>query len=668
MPAGHENHSFELEKSGDSAAKDSRYAEALDAYLGAASAQEIPSPDLAVKTARTYGHLGRYNEALAQIRYVVDSGGGFTAWQAASKLLDKIARAHDVDAKREVRLAVLGSHTTTQFAQLLQLAAYRLGIRTDLYHGGYAQYRQEIADSSSAFYEHDPEAVVLAVHHGEVQFPPVSPTPDDDLEIELARWTGLWETIRARTSGRIIMHNFALPVEAPMGHLGTRIGGSRYHQIRRLNDRLGEEAGGRASIVDVERLSALIGKRTWFDDRYWHVAKQAVSLESLPLLSLHTAAVLGAELGLSKKCLVVDLDNTLWGGVIGEDGLTGIRLGAGPEGEAFVAFQEFLIELKRKGIILAACSKNNELDAREPFERHPDMRLSLDDFAVFVANWRTKTENLKVIAETLNIGLDSLVFVDDNPAEREIVRQMLPEVEVIRMPDDPSQYTRALAESVWFETSSFTEEDTRKTEQYRARADAVMLEAESSSLEEFHRSLDMEAELEPFDELHLARIVQLIGKTNQFNLTTRRHSAEDVRRFMDDPDSVTLWVKLRDRFTDHGLVSLLIASKDGDCLDIDTWLMSCRVIGRTLEATMLERLSAEAERMGCTKIRGTYVPTSKNAMVAGIYPRFGFRESAEDETTDESKGTSWVYDLDVSGPIPGGVIRVKTTERAHGAA
>jgi FkbH-like protein len=431
-----------------------------------------------------------------------------------------------------------------------------------------------------------------------------------------------------------------------MGHLGARLPGSRYGMTQALNARLGELAGTRVSILDCERLSALVGKQRWFDDRYWYLAKQAVALSALPLLARHTAALLAAELGLARKCLVLDLDGILWGGVIGEDGLAGIRLGSGPEGEAFVALQDYILKLKAKGVILAVCSKNNPADAREPFEKHPDMRIRLDDLATFEASWHPKPQGLRKIAEALNIGLDALVFLDDNPAEREAVRQLLPEVEVIPLPDDPAGYVRALSKCLLFETGSFTPEDAQRTEQYRARADISRLQASAGSLEDFYRSLEMQGTIAPFDDFHLPRIVQLIGKTNQFNLTTRRHGMERVRSFMNDPDWVHFFVKLRDRFTDHGLIGLLIAQRRDSLLDIDTWLMSCRVIGRTVEAEMLAHLCLVAGRLGCRRLRGTYIATAKNAMVEDVYGRFGF------DLVSESDGQSvWEYDLEAKGPI-----------------
>ncbi len=316
-------------------------------------------------------------------------------------------------------------------------------------------------------------------------------------------------------------------------------------------------------------------------------------------------------------------------------------------------------------MILAVCSKYIDADARVPFVEHPDMVLKLDDFAKFVANWDRKPDNLRKIAQALNIGLDSLVFVDDNPAEREIIRQFVPEVEVIALPADPTGYVRALSEYLMFETSVFTAEDAAKTKQYRARAQIAELEANAASIEDFYRSLQMQAVVEPFDDMHLPRIVQLLGKTNQFNLTTRRHGEAQVRAFMNDANCVHCYLTLRDRFADHGLVSLIIAKRDGGSgsggavMDIDTWLMSCRVIGRSVEAELLSHVSEAAQRMGCTAIRGTYIPTAKNGMVKDIFHQFGFAKThtAADGTT------TWMYDLRKHGLIINGFI-----ERLRGAA
>ncbi len=647
----------ELESAGNALRKAGSFAEAIQHYQQAATASELPCADLCVKIARCHVQLNQPAEALSWLTRVVDVADTYTTWQSAAALLEKVLQTHTPQVKRAVRVAVLGSYTTTQWVPMLRLAALCQGVLIEAYESDFDQYQQDVLDERSGLYTFKPEVIVFAVHDGAAALPEYADDASKAVELEAGRWANLWKTAAQRSGARVIMHNFAVRSDSAMGHLSTRVAGSRYSMMQQLNRAIGEAAGSNVSIVDCDRISATFGKTKWFDDRYWYLSKQAVALDALPMLATHTAAVLAADLGLSRKCLVLDLDNTLWGGVIGEDGLTGIELGNGPRGEAFVALQKYILQLKNKGVILAVCSKNNDADAREPFEKHSDMQMSLDDVSIFVANWQPKHENIRRIAQTLNIGLDSLVFLDDNPAEREIVRQHLPEVDVIALPVDPTGYPQALASYLMFETSSYTAEDSQRAAQYKAKAEIAELQQQTGSLEDFHRSLQMTAVVAPFDELHLPRIVQLIGKTNQFNLTTRRHNIEQVRRFMDDSAYVHLYLKLTDRFADHGLVSLLIARRVGIVLDIESWLMSCRVIGRTVEAELLSQMCRTAEQMGCTRLRGTYIPTAKNVMVQEIFSRFGFEQVSRSEGGE----TVWEYDLAAHGPIENGFIEVRST-------
>lgn len=629
---------------GDTFRKAGLFAQAIQAYLE--SATHPPSAALCLKLARSYERVENYAAACQWALSVVDSGDDFTAWQTGWGLYQRCALKVERSTARSAKIALLGSYTTTQLGSMLCLAASRLGIGVELYESHYGQYQQDIIDPKSGLYAFGPDIVVLAVHEDDLRLPEYSACSDEEIRREVSRWTGLWKVVAERSRARIVQHNFALPCEVPIGHLASRLPGSRYMMAQAVNARLGEAAGNEVSLVDCDRLSALMGKQRWRDPRYWNLSKQAVTLEALPLLARHTAAVIAADLGLSRKCLVLDLDNTLWGGVIAEDGLAGIKLGQGVDGEAFVAFQEYILQLKNKGVILAVCSKNNYADAIQPFEKHQEMRLKLDDIALFIANWESKPDNIRRIAKTLQIGLDSLVFVDDNPVEREAVHRFLPEVDVIPLPEDPSYYPRALSQYLLFETSSFTLEDSRRTDQYRARAKVLELETAAESIEDFYRSLQMQAIVAPFEESQLPRIAQLIGKTNQFNLTTRRHGMSQLEAFLQDESYVHLALRLRDRYAEHGLVSVIIARHQGNVLDIDTWLMSCRVIGRTVETTMLEHLCRRAAELGCTSLRGTYIPTEKNAMAADAYAKCGFELIGRGEGQEV-----WSYDLLAKGLI-----------------
>ena len=634
-----------------------RVDEAAAAY--GALGGELPSAAICLRLARCHEQLGEPRDAHRYALAVVDADGDFASWQAAAAIARRTAESGD-PPRRTARLALLGSYTTNQLATMLWLAALRVGVSLELYESPYGQYRQELLDPSSPAQAFDPELVVLAVHAGELALPPYSDDPEADVAAEVERWTSLWRTFGARSGATIVQHGFALPPDAPFGHLGATLPGSRQAMGQAVNSRLAASSPPSVAFVDCDRLAALVGKRRWFDARYWHFAKQAVALDALPILARHTAAVIAARLGLSRKCLVLDLDNTLWGGIVGEDGLDGIRLGETPEGEAFQAFQESILALERRGIVLAVCSKNNDADAREVFERHPAMRIGLDDVAVFVADWRSKPEQLRTVAETLDIGLEALVFVDDNPAEREAVRRLLPEVDVILLPPEPSEYVGTLADYLLFEPPSFTADDERRTEQYRGRREAVAAAPSADSIEDFYRSLEMQARVSPFTDSDLPRIAQLVGKTNQFNLTTRRHSASALEAFARDPECVHLSFRLSDRFTDHGLIAVVAAFEGDDVLDVDTWLMSCRVIGRTLEETVLQELCGAALARACSAVEGTYVPSPKNELVRDLFPRLGF------QPLDESEGTTrWRYDVAKNGAVVNDFI---ATTRADDAA
>jgi FkbH-like protein len=647
---------------GDALAKQGNFAAAAEAYLAGAKSEHFPAP-LCLALARAYIHLNNTAEAVRWAVAVVDAGDDLPSWLAAATLIENAKLAHAIAPRRRCRIAILGSFTTVQLTRILPLSALRQGIELTVWEAPFNQYRQELLDPRSALYASRPDFIILAVHEGDLTLPFLSETPSEDVAQEIARWTALWDVAAKHSNARLVQFNFATPTEAPFGHLGARLMGSRYAMTQAVNAGLGAAAGTNVRILDCERLSALVGKRQWVDPRYWHLSKQAVSLQALPLLARHLTAIIAADLGLTRKCLVLDLDNTLWGGIIGEDGLNGIKLGGDHLGEAFIAFQESIRLLKQKGVVLAVCSKNNEADAREPFERHPDMRLKLDDFAAFIANWDPKPDNLKHIAQMLNIGLDALVFVEDNPVECAAVRQALPEVDVVALPPDPSQYARILLDYLGFESTSFTRDDARRTEQYRARSLAARLEQSANSVEELWTSLNMTAVIAPFDEFSLPRIVQLIGKTNQFNLTTRRHSPAQVVALMREPGCVHFSIRLRDRFTDHGMVGLLIAKQRDSVMGIETWLMSCRVIGRSVEATMLAYLSRLAAVQGVTRIRGIYFPTAKNEVVKDLYSKFGFTRLG-----DADGGEIWEYDLATHGTIENRFIKVATSGETNGSA
>jgi FkbH-like protein len=391
------------------------------------------------------------------------------------------------------------------------------------------------------------------------------------------------------------------------------------------------------------RSSANVGLERWSEARHWHASKLTIAPDFIPLYADVVLRTVAAIYGKSRKCLVLDLDNTLWGGVIGDDGLAGIKLGQGsPTGEAFLAIQQLAKQLRSRGVILAVCSKNEEDAARSPFQSHPDMLLAESDIAVFQANWTDKASNLRAIAATLNIGIDALVFLDDNPAERMQVRRELPMVAVPELPEDPALYPQILAAAGYFETVSFSVEDKNRAEYYRSNAQRAEILNKTGDMQSYLRSLDMICEINPVDAMSRARSSQLINKSNQFNLTTRRYSEGEIEALETDVGAHLIQVRLTDKFGDNGIISVIIARNAEDGWAIDTWLMSCRVLGRRVEEAVLGHLATAARAAGAKTLSGAYIPSPKNRMVADHYQKLGFAPTgaAEDGTT------SWSLDLE----------------------
>jgi FkbH-like protein len=532
---------------------------------------------------------------------------------------------------KPVRLAVLGSGTLTHLLPSIRVAGLRRSIWVDIYENDYGQYWQELSDPASRLHEFRPTAVLVALDAHDLT---AGLTAAMDQAAAEAAMTEVTDRIRsiwrqARETLRCpILHQTALPVHPRLlGNNEHRLAGSRATCLTRLNARLrimAEEEG--VDILAVDERAAQDGIRAWHDPGLWHRAKLEVSHGAAPMYGDLVGRWLAAKQGRSFKCLVLDLDNTVWGGVIGDDGMEGIELGQGsPLGEAYVAFQEYARELSRRGVILAVCSKNDEANALEPFEQHPDMVLRRRDISSFVANWSDKAANLRAIAEELNIGLDSLVFIDDNPFERNLVRQELPMVAVPEVSDDPTDYPIALADAGYFEGLSVTDEDRERTAQYQGNKARDALKASATDLPAYLRGLEMQLIAKQFDRVGLQRIVQLINKSNQFNLTTRRYTDEDVIAVMADPDAFGLQLRLLDRFGDNGVIAIVIGrmQPDRDLL-IDTWLMSCRVLGRQVEPTTLNLIVREAWKLGARRLVGEYIPSKKNGMVKDHYAKLGF--------------------------------------------
>lgn len=581
-----------------------------------------------------------------RLRALSDNPNG--AWEEAAALanarlnlvetnaLDKAVRQMFPEgpsrlATKPVRLAVLGSSTLTHLLPAIRVGGLRRGLWVDTYENDYGQYMQELGDPASALHAFDPTAVLLALDAYHLTAGAHAGLDEAGADAALDGGRGrireAWRLTREAFRCPIIQQT-VLPVHLPLlGSNEHRLAGSRALFVTRLNAALREMA--ETEGVDLLALDDWVmrdGIGAWHNPVMWHHAKQEVSPAAAPLYGDLVARLLAAKQGRAFKCLVMDLDNTLWGGVIGDDGMEGIVLGQGsPLGEAYVAVQEYARELSRRGVILAVCSKNDEANAIEPFEKHPDMVLRRPDIASFVSNWSDKAGNIRAIAQELNIGLDALVFLDDNPFERNLVRQELPMVAVPEVSDDPTDYPRAIADAGYFEGVSVTEEDRERTGQYHSNKGREALRASVTDLEGYLRGLEMQLVWKRFDRIGLQRIVQLINKSNQFNLTTRRYTEEDVLAVMADPEAFGLQLRLLDRFGDNGVIAIVIGRlrEDGD-LVIDTWLMSCRVLGRQVEPTTLNLIAQEAKKLGARRLVGQYVPTTKNGMVRDHYAKLGF--------------------------------------------
>ena len=556
---------------------------------------------------------------------------------------------------RPVRLAILGSSTLAHLHAPIRVAGLRRNIWIETYETDYGQYQQELLDEGSALHAFRPDAILFAFDSRHLTQGLHAALNADDAAAALEESRGLilrcWRAARAAFSCPI-MQQTLLDVFPPlMGGNEHALPGSRSRFIGALNAAIRDMAVAEGvDIVGLDQAAARDGLAAWHDPALWHRSKQEVSPVAGPTYGELVARLIAARQGRSYKCLVLDLDNTLWGGVIGDDGLDGIVIGQGsPLGEGFLAVQEYAKELARRGIILAVSSKNDEANALEPFEKHPDMLLRRGDIASFRADWNDKAANIRAIAAELNIGLDALVFLDDNPFERNFVREQLPMVAVPEVSEDPALVPGVLADAGYFESLAITDEDRERTAQYQENRAREQLRANSSDLEGYLRGLDMRMVWRPFDSMAQQRIVQLINKTNQFNLTTKRYTDEDVAAVMADPDAFGLQIRLLDRFGDNGIIAIIIGRRvEPELVEVDTWLMSCRVLGRQVEATTLNLIAAQAQAMGATRLRGVYAPTKKNGMVRDHYARLGFTVVAQ----DPAGGSTAELDLTDFVPAP----------------
>jgi len=560
--------------------------------------------------------------------------------------LTKLARAitHAREAGKPLaplvpfRLAVLSNSTIDLIVPALVATAARHGIELEVIQPSYDQVAQEALTPDSKVNRSKPDAVLLALDFRALPLKLSLGDPKASgatVQGVIGYLQALREGIKANSNAVCIFQTFAPPVEALFGSLDRTLPGTLRNLIHHINENLAEFVSGSGDVLlDVASLAETVGLADWHNSQLWNMAKLSFSDELIPLYADHVARTVAAIRGKSRKALILDLDNTVWGGVIGDDGLEGIRIAQGDAtGEAHLAVQRLALDLRQRGIVLAVSSKNTDEIAREPFLKHPEMLLKLDHIAVFQANWNDKATNIKAIAEELSLGLDALVFLDDNPAERSLVRRLLPQVAVPELSEDPAWYSRTLSAAGYFEAVAFAGEDLKRAGFYQDNAKRASLQKQVGGLEAYLASLDMTITFQPFDATGRARIVQLINKSNQYNLTTRRYTDPEVAEAENDKEVFTLQVRLADIFGDNGMISVVICRPaDAGVWEIDTWLMSCRVLGRKVEHIVLREVLEHARSAGIWKLVGVYRPTDRNKLVIDHYAKLGFFKVAEEES------------------------------------
>lgn len=591
------------------------------------------------------------SDRFAQVKNLIEAGRAEDAFQALqllssetidvaaanriSQLLDLLLSEHEIG--KRLRIVFLRSFTLEPVVPLLRAQLLAHGLCAEVKLAGFNQFEQYLHETrdneinqidllvlAARLEEVAPEAIYrrlqLGIEGGK------------NLVHEVAgRIAGWIETFRARSKAKILLHNFAEPKYLSLSIFDAQSEWGQGNIISTINAELASVCRNHQDVyvLDFNRLQRQVGANHFYDERLWYLARQPLSRQALQALAKLYSRYACAMFNPRKKCLVLDLDNTLWGGILGEDGLHGIQLGQDYPGNVFMDFQRAILNLYDRGIILAIASKNNENDVAEVLDKHPHAILKPQHFAVIKANWNPKPQSIREIAAELNIGLDSLVFVDDSPHESELVRQTLPEVLTIQLPADPLQYIETL-ENVWgFDILTFSDEDRVRGQDYQAQLQRNQLKLKSSSLEDFFQSLQMEVTIVAADDSTIPRVAQLTQKTNQFNLTTKRYSEADIWKMKRDDNYEICSVRVKDKFGDSGIVGVGIVHYENDTAHIDTLLLSCRVIGRHVEDVLLHHLVERAKTRSMKFLAGEYIPTAKNSQVERLYEKFGFAKCVD---------------------------------------
>jgi len=544
-------------------------------------------------------------------------------------------------------IGILSNASTDLLSSVITGAALHFGICLDVIEGQFDQVIQEALTEQSSFENQQLNFLLIAIDYRGL---PLHATPGDKGSAEqnvqdcIKYLKKICDSMHSKTGAKIILQNIARPSDMLFGSFESQLPGTITWLINQLNFKIDSLANDKISILDINHLSSNIGLMNWHDPTMWNIGKFPFSHRYAAIYSTHICRIIASKLGKSRRCLVLDLDNTLWGGVIGDDGLEGIILGNGnPTGEAFLQIQRIALDLYERGVVLAISSKNEDKNAREPFQKHPDMILKEDHIAIFQANWSDKASNIKAIADTLSLGLDSFVFLDDNPAERMQVRRELPSVAVPELPEDPALYAQTLIAAGYFEATTFSQEDSQRALFYKGNAKRLEILNMSSDMDSYLKSLEMKINFSEFNKVGRSRITQLISKSNQFNLTTYRYDEIKVKSFEEDLSYFTCQVRLKDALGDNGMISVIICKKNEDSWLIDTWLMSCRVLGRKVEEAVLNYIASNALNEGATKLFGQYIPSSRNGIVKDHYKKLGFKKLL---SSNETQKENWELNLE----------------------
>jgi len=545
----------------------------------------------------------------------------------------------------EKNIAILGGSTTAEIRNILELFLLDNNIKPNFYESEYNKYYEDALFGHKELEKFNPDIIYIHTSNVNImKYPNLKETEEDVnnmIKTEIERYKSIWQSL-SKYDCSIIQNNFDYPINRSLGNLDCYDIHGKTYFINQLNQEFSKSANEIKSLYinDINYLSSYIGLQNWFDKSLWYQAKYALSMEAIPELAFNISKIINSIFGKTKKCLILDLDNTCWGGIIGDDGLNGIHIGTETAiAESYTSFQKYAKELKQRGITLAACSKNDFKNAKEGFE-HPESVLRFDDFTSFKANWNPKHENILDIAKEINIGIDSLVFIDDNPVERDIVSSQVPSVAVPNVGNDVIHFIDHIDRNGYFEPISLLADDINRNKYYEDNKKRTKEESTFKSYDEFLISLEMIANIKSFSSIYLDRITQLTNKTNQFNLTTKRYTAGEIENISSNDEYIKIYGKLIDKYGDNGLIAITIGNVKNNQCHIDLWLMSCRVLKRGMEFAMLDEIVKQCVAKKIFEIIGYYKKSLKNSMVSDLYEKFGFIQI--DDTNDD---TIWKLDI-----------------------